>query len=255
MRIGVIVPEAHAQAVLDAGADYVEPTVVDNIVEKTDDGWVPGPAAQSGRRDAGFAILFPGTVRLSDPDFDEHRITDYLDVAIPAIAAVAEPGAKVVLGSGGARRVPEGVDIGEAGERLAAVVRQTARSAEATGLELVLEPLNRSETNLLHTIVECITFLDDHGLHDVRVVADLYHMMLEGEELSVLVEHGHRIGHAHVADTGRGLPGTGDWPIAEFLQALHDGGYSGNVSIETSYTDEDGRLGPAIAHLRGLLPR
>lgn len=100
------------------------------------------------------------------------------------------------------------------------------------GLEVLLEPLHRGETDLVTTIAEAVAFLEVHDLADVRVVADLFHVMLEEEPFAVVREHAGRVGYAHVADTDRRPPGQGDWPLAGFLAALRDGGYGGHVSIE-----------------------
>jgi sugar phosphate isomerase/epimerase len=252
-QYGVIVPSAQSAAVVDAGADYVEPTIVGNLVVESAPGvWTRNPDYTAPDGCPSFAILFPGSLRLSDPGFPAVQVSDYLAAVIPVIATAGAPGARIVFGSGAARTIPEGVGRPEAERRFAEVLREARAVAASHGLVVMLEPLNTGETNLLHTIAESAAFLDEHGIEGVPIVADLYHIMLEGEPLDVVTANGARVGHAHIADTGRTPPGQGDWPLAEFLEALTAGGYRGNVSIECTWQDITTELAPALAHLRAI---
>lgn len=175
-------------------------------------------------------------------------------IAFAAVSALARPGATVVLGSGGARRLPEGVSLSEGRQHFARAVQVARDVAAEHGLEVILEPLQRGETDLINTLAEAIEFLDEFGMGEVRVVADLFHVMLEQESLEVVREHAGRVAHAHIADTGRRPPGQGDWPLAEFLQALRGGGYLGHVSIECTWDDIAVEAGPALAAVRAADP-
>lgn len=185
-----------------------------------------------------FAILCPAAVRVSDPAVPLEETSDYLRGAVEAIAPWARQGATVVLGSGASRRIPQGVGRAEGAERFAASVRTARDIAAANGLEVLLEPLHQGETDLVNTLEEAVAFLDAHDLPDVRVVADLFHVMLEGESFETVHRLAPRVGHVHVADTDRRPPGQGDWPLGEFLAALREGGCAGHVSIEC-FTWED----------------
>lgn len=248
--VGVIVPSTQAALARAAGADYVEPTVVGDLVRRDAQGrWArdPGydqPAAPS------FAVLVPGDLPLSDPVADPGPVTDYLGAALAAIGAVALPGAKVVLGSGAARTVPDGAPLDAARARFADVVRQARDLARAHDLRVVLEPLHAGETNLLNGIGEAVAFLDEHGIEGVDVVADLFHVMTAGEPLADVAAHADRIGHVHLADTGRRAPGTGDWPVAELLRVVREAGYDGTLTIECRWGDLAAELPAALAFVR-----
>src|SRR5699024_5028113 len=154
-----------------------------------------------------------------------------------AAARRARPGATIVLGSGAARRTPEGVDPAAARAQLARSVRLARDLAVEHGLEAILEPLHRGETDQINTLAEAVAFLDEHDLGDVRVVADLFHVMLEQESLETVRAHAGRVAHAHIADTDRRPPGQGDWPLRAFLASLREGGYRGAVSLECVWQD------------------
>ena len=249
---GVIVPQERASIALGAGADYVEPTIVGNLVVADGDRWVRNPGYRGPEKSPSFAILFPGDIKLSDPTFPAERVTDYISAVLPVIAGAALPGAKIVFGSGAARAIPAGIDTAEGRARFADVVTEVRDAARLNDLQIILEPLNRGETNLLNTLEETVAFLDEFGIDGVPVVADLYHVMLEDEPLSVVQALGSRIGHAHIADSGRTPPGQGDWPLEPFISALRGGGYSGAISIECNFTDFEPEFSAALAHLRAI---
>jgi sugar phosphate isomerase/epimerase len=248
---GVNARAALVETALAAGAAYVEPVVVGNLVVKDAAGaWVRNPDYR-GDRAPSFAVLFPAELRVSDPAFPDAAIADYIEAAMRIIADAAMPGAKVVFGSGAARTLPPGLDRAAGEAAFAARLRAAQQGAAKHGLRIILEPLNRTETDLLHTIGECAAFLDRFAI-EVPVVADLYHIMLEHEPLQALRDFASLIGHAHIADSGRTPPGQGDWPTAEFIRTLEAIGYDGNVSIECKWRDFAAELPPALQFMRSL---
>ena len=251
-RYGVLVPVDRLDAALACGADYVEPPIVGNVVIEVDGRWVANPAFRTPAPAPQFAVLFPGTFELSRPGADLDAVASYLETALSTVAVFAEPGARVVFGSGAARRVPEDVSFAAGRARFAEVFGIAREAGRSHGLEVVLEPLHKGETNLINSLAEGAVFLDEFGFDDSRMVADLFHIVLEAEPLEVLRRLGPRIGHAHVADTGRLAPGTGDWPIAEFVEALHAAGDTGNLTVECHFDDFATELTAAFAFLRGL---
>jgi D-psicose/D-tagatose/L-ribulose 3-epimerase len=254
MPHGVIADISQQSAALRAGADYLEPTVVGGLVVEVSAGtW---RAADVGPIEAigSCAVLLPSTLRIADPSVPIAQIRQYLDTALGAVGAIARPGAKVVLGSGAARTI--GADVPrERGEaRFAEVVHLARDLAQQRDLEIILEPLRREETDLIHSITEAARYLDAHGLEDMRIVADLFHVQHEGESLHAVEEHAGRIGHIHVADSGRTPPGQADWPIADFLAALRRGGCTSDVTIECSWGDLAEELPSALAVVREADP-
>ncbi|MCU1527160.1 MAG: hypothetical protein JWP75_923 [Frondihabitans sp.] len=248
---GVIAPHDQTTAALDAGADYIEPTIVGNVVTQSASGeWSLNPAYSGGRYPS-FAILVSGDVRVADPAVPFHVVTDYFASVLPLVASIAEPGAKVVFGSGSARTIPATADRAAAEARFAESLRAARDIALAADLRIILEPLHVGETNLIYTIEEAAEFLDAHEIDGVTIVADLFHIQLEHEPLSVAHRLGHRIGHVHIADTARRYIGSGDWPWREFLTTLLDDGYDGSVSLECSWGDDfSGEVAASLRELR-----
>jgi sugar phosphate isomerase/epimerase len=239
---GIIAPHARAAEVRAAGADFLEQTVVGSqLVEEADGRWHPAaglpPVGDIGPAPS-FAILCPPTVQVADPSVPLAETAQHLRAAMAAIAPWALPGATVVLGSGASRRIPAGTSRADGERRFADSVRLARDLAAEQGLEVLLEPLHRGETDLVNTLEQAAALLDAHDLAEVRLVADLFHVMIEGEDFESVHRLAPRVGHVHVADTDRRPPGQGDWPLDGFLTALRDGGCTGHVSIEC-FTWED----------------
>lgn len=237
---GVVAGAELTEAVRRAGADHVEPTIAGNLaIRPAGDGgdWTLNDL-YAGARFASFAILVPGDLPLLTAD--PAAVRGYFDAVLPIVRSVADPGAKIVFGSGTARTAPDGMPQADAQRRFGEVLRTARDAAVANDLRIVLEPLSRSETNVLNSFAEAVRFLDDAAIDGVDVVADLFHIRNEGESLDVLREHGPRIGHVHVSDRDRlplGAEG-GDDVWRDFLAAVHDGGYRGSVSLECNWSRE-----------------
>lgn len=257
VSIGVVTGPDLLDAVRASSADHVEPAIVGGLLVQVDASWAVRPAFARGRYPS-FALLFPGDVRLSDPEASLDPVRDYLDQALPAVASVAVPGARIVFGSGTARTVPPGVDPTLARRRFAHVVTETRDRAAAHGLRIELEPLRRAETNLLHTVGETVAFLDEHRVHGVGIVADLFHVMAAGEPFAQLARHVDRIGHVHVSDVDRRPIGAHGFPWREFLRTLTDAGYDGAVSLECRWGDDPSGPAPEVERsvrlVRAALP-
>lgn len=254
---GVMLGPDDAPLAAPAGADHVDSPIAGVIVVTDDAGrWGANPAFRPVLPMPSCAILFPGKgFAVSDPASTPEElaaIEAYLETALAAVVAVAEPGASVVFGSGAARRLPEGTARADGVAAFARTVRMARDIAVRHGLRLLLEPLHRGETDLVNSIAEAADFLDQHGLSDVGIVADLFHVMLEEESFSTVEQLAGRVGQVHIADSGRVPPGQGDWPLAAFLEALRAGGYSGGVTIECHWSDVATELAPALAALRAV---
>src|SRR5699024_11491290 len=95
-----------------------------------------GGAPADARQPApSFAVIAPADLGLADPSADPGRLEHHLRLVMTAAARRARPGATIVLGSGAARRTPEGVDPAAARAQLARSVRLARDLAVEHGLE------------------------------------------------------------------------------------------------------------------------
>ena len=65
------------------------------------------------------------------------------------------------------------------------------------------------------------------------IVADLFHMALEEEDIpEAILQNGRYLGHVHLADSNRRLPGQGATDFRAALTALRQVGFEGWLSFE-----------------------
>jgi len=118
-------------------------------------------------------------------------------------------------------------------EHLVAGLRRCSDAAEVHGVPFLYEPLNRYETNFFNRLGDAKRFLEVHGLDNVALLADLFHMNIEETNLAATIrEAGPRIGHVHYADSNRQAMGFGHTDHKQVIAALQDISYSGYLSAE-----------------------
>jgi D-psicose/D-tagatose/L-ribulose 3-epimerase len=113
-----------------------------------------------------------------------------------------------------------------------------AKHAEAKGVEVCIEPLNRFETDFLNTSDQGLRLVKAVGSKAVKLHLDTFHMNIEEKNQAAAIRKvGKLLGHFHACGSDRGTPG-GDhiaWP--EIVKALKAIGYKGDVVIESFTTD------------------
>jgi hydroxypyruvate isomerase len=111
---------------------------------------------------------------------------------------------------------------------------RAAAAAARIGATVVVEPISGAERYPLRTAADAVAVLDVVGAPNVRLLADLYHLAVNGEDLdAVIARHADRIGHVQIADApGRHEPGTGGIDLGRHLAALAAAGYRGHVGLE-----------------------
>ncbi len=144
------------------------------------------------------------------------------------IEVAAQFDAPAIIGSMQGRVEPE-----VSRDQALAWLREALVDLAAETSTLLYEPLNRYETNLFNRLADAAAFLDESGITNVKLLADLFHMNLEEASMAdALRGRGRRIGHVHFADSNRRAIGFGHTDIPPIMQALRDIGYEGYLSAE-----------------------
>jgi len=116
---------------------------------------------------------------------------------------------------------------------LAEALEEFGEHARTYGVPLLIEPLNRYETNLLNRVGDTAAWLKILRTTNVRILADLFHMNIEEADLAgALVAGGSLVGHVHFADSNRKAMGLGHTAIAPVIAALRAINYQGYLSAE-----------------------
>lgn len=121
----------------------------------------------------------------------------------------------------------------------------SAAAASTIGADILIEPLSGIPayplTLAADAIAVCNRVTQEHGVDNVKMLADLYHLAVNGDDLDAVINrHADRIGHVQIADApGRGEPGTGSLDIARYVSALRVRGYDRWISLEYVPTRPD----------------
>ena len=123
----------------------------------------------------------------------------------------------------------------QAREYLVQILRKACMIASAVGVRLVIEPLNRYETDLLLNAAEGLALIEDVGHSHLGLLLDTFHMNIEEASFHASIEqaaHAGRLWHVHIAESNRLSPGEGHLPFDEIFAAIHRSGYVGYCSAE-----------------------
>ncbi|MDY6875569.1 MAG: 5-keto-L-gluconate epimerase [Chloroflexota bacterium] len=167
----------------------------------------------------------------------------------------AQAGAQIVIGL--LRGVVQpGVSHAQAMAWLVETLCQCTEAATSASVRLCLEPLNRYETDLIHTVAEGLELLERVGADNLGLLLDTFHMNIEEQDMAGAIRAaGERLFHFHVADSNRWYPGAGHINFGHLLAVLDDIGYTGYVSGEfMPLPDADTAAERAIVHLRSVTP-
>ncbi len=236
MRFGCSGGIADAPLIRDAGFDFIE-LPIGALMSATDEAAyqrITHEILVMGLPVEACNVFIPATLKINGQTVEHELLWQY---AATALQRMGEIGARVcVFGSGGARSLPEEFDRARALDQLAAFLDHVQEVSARHGVHVVIEPLNRGESNVFNAVAESDEFNQSRGLTGIGVLADLYHLSVEGETYDGMVAAGDRLGHVHVADADRSAPGEGaPTDYAGFFQTLHQMGYSGRISIEARW--------------------
>jgi D-psicose/D-tagatose/L-ribulose 3-epimerase len=129
---------------------------------------------------------------------------------------------------------------------------RTADFAAENGVSLVLETVNRFEHFLINTSEEAVQLVKDVNHPNIKVMLDCFHMNIEEDFLGDAIRTaGKYLGHFHIGECNRKVPGKGHMPWDEMGEALRGIGYDGGVVMEP-FVKTGGTVGSDIKVWRDL---
>jgi sugar phosphate isomerase/epimerase len=181
-------------------------------------------------------IFFPGNIKIAGPSVDENRVLGYADTVFLRAKKAGIP--LIVLGSGGARRIPDDYDPVKAKTDFVPLCRKLAILAAKYGISIALESLESAESNFLISLksaAEVVRMVDQPNF---KLNADIFHMMREGESPQSIVDAADVLVYCEIAEKQkRSLPGVQGDDFKPWLRALRKANYKSHIFIEGNTTD------------------
>ncbi|NQT94272.1 MAG: sugar phosphate isomerase/epimerase [Lentisphaerae bacterium] len=149
-------------------------------------------------------------------------------------------------------KVEPGVARADAVACVREAIEEAAVAAAEYGLNVLVEPQNRYETNLINRLDEAVELIDTLDATNVKILADTFHMNIEERSIAgALRAAGAHIGHIHLADSNRLPPGHGHIDFGAVGAALREIGYTGYTVVECmAYPNAKDAAAAAMACLR-----
>jgi len=252
LPIGVCTAVANAPLLREAGCAYLEAGVRRLLVPdrpREEFAVLRDEALACGLPVRACNSFLPSSLKSTGPAAVPEQI---LPFAATAFERAAEVGVEtIVFGSGGSRAIPEGFDRTVAREQFIELLTRMGPLAATHGVTVALEPLQSSECNFINTVREGAAIVRAVDHPQIRLLADFFHMMREGEGPDALVETADLLAHLHIAEKARRTPpGTAGDDFVPWFAALAEVGYSGLLSIECGWDDLAAQLPRAVTTLR-----
>ena len=166
-----------------------------------------------------------------DPDPDVRRkaverVGEHIELAAQLDAAVTIGSLSGRIGADG----PSREALRTAGLECLAEVCELA---ECAGVTILLEPLNRYECDHLSTVEQALSVIRKISAPNLKLLVDTFHANIEEADIAASLRQATSyLGHLHLVDSNREVPGHGHLDVGELLRTLADIGYHGYVSFE-----------------------
>jgi sugar phosphate isomerase/epimerase len=195
--------------------------------------------------------FLPGNLKCVGPTLFHEEILKFSETAFKRarIAGVKT----IVFGSGASRTIPQGFSRDKAKEQFISLAKKLAPIAQKYDVIISLEPLNPAECNFINSVAEGgeIVKVVNHG--NFRLLADIYHMLMENESPESITRYGSLLFHTHIAEkAGRSAPGTNGDDFTPYFRALKKIKYCGRMSIECSWKNIGEQAPSALKSIRSL---
>ncbi len=219
------------------GADVIELAIVDPAA--VDGQRLRVALAESGLQRPVVCGAFGGGRDLRG---DSWQIAASVEYVTQLIELAQELGAPVVCGPmySETGRIGQHTEAArrEQFDQIAESLRSLCVRAEAAGVLLALEPLNRFETDCMNTIGQAVEMIELVGSPALKIHIDTFHMNIEEDDsYAAIVGAAEHIAHVHASASHRGLLGHDQVDWDGVFRALAEIKYAGDIVIESFTTD------------------
>jgi sugar phosphate isomerase/epimerase len=196
-----------------------------------------------------FNIFIPGELKVVGPNVDEEAVLQYVETVFQRCQETGV--SRIIWGSGGSRRVPDGFDHAKAKEQFIAIAKKIAALASKYSVTLALENLNSTETNFINTVAEAADIIKKVDHKNLRLCVDVYHMLKDSEPPASIKQAKGLVVYCEVAEKdGRTPPGVKGDDFRPYFAALKKVGYHGNIMIECRWENVSAQGAAAFQNLQ-----
>jgi sugar phosphate isomerase/epimerase len=194
-------------------------------------------------------IFIPGDLKVVGPEVNEQSVLSYVEVVFQRCQAAGVN--RIIWGSGGSRRLPEGFDPVKAKEQFVSIAKKISKLAGKYKITLALENLNSTETNFITTVEEALDVVKKVDSENLRLCVDIYHMLKEGESPAAIDKTAKYLIYCEVAEKeNRTPPGVHGEDFRPYFMALKNVGYKGKIMIECRWENVETQGAAAYQYLR-----
>jgi D-psicose/D-tagatose/L-ribulose 3-epimerase len=256
IKIGACGTVKMMSAIKGAGFDYAELSTTE-IVSLSDADFAQ---LKNEVKQGGFPVLatdafIPATIKLTGPAIDKDQQIAYVRKAMDRVAALGAH--TIVLGSGAARKVPDGFSHDAAFDQLVDFLQRIAPEARARDIVVAVEPQSTEESNIINSIDNGVKLVRAVNDPNIQLVLDIYYLDQTHEDASAMVAAKDYIRHFHFSNpNGRVFPAQWDeYNYAPFFAALRQMNYQGGISVDAHTTNFPNDAPQTVAFLRDALKR
>ena len=184
--------------------------------------------------------MFVEEIKLLEGKDSYGKVGEYLDFVFERGKKLGVPVS--ILGSGGARKIPDGMSKEEATERFCRLLTDVISPyAKKYDIIVGIEELRKEECNFINNCREAMEIVRAVNLPNIKLLVDYYHAMLGGDTLEEIASYADDIVHVHIASpkNNRCVPNEDDYEdCREFFAMLKRINYQGAISLEGRYNND-----------------
>ncbi len=228
--------------VKNAGYDYIEGTFnLTKEMDKTTFDEFASVLKEYDIKAETFNSYFPKTadIHTVGDDVDLSVLTEYSKIGFEKAAKLG--GKIIVIGSGKSRIIPDGFSVEKAKDQYAEFLCLCGDIALEYGMSVVIEPLNKKETNFINTVQDGIDMSLYSKHKNVFGLADFFHMYKNGETLEAIEKAGNMLRHVHIArpNDDRAQPTLAEKNVClKWSSALKKCGYNDRITLESRFVPD-----------------
>jgi sugar phosphate isomerase/epimerase len=125
------------------------------------------------------SFIRPAHLRCVGPEANHDMVLDWAETTFRRLNQIG--GKFIVFGSGRARTIPDGWTKEKADQQFVALLKRMGPLAKAHGITVTVEQLRAEECNYINRIGEAAALIRATGHPNIRLLADLFHMVSMGD--------------------------------------------------------------------------